>query len=118
MLEDLETDVAGELIDTSVQGPVRIEAGARVLNCVITGPAVVGHDAHLTRTLVGPNSAIGDRCRLSDATVEDSIILEGAEVHGWKLRDSLLGRGARLHGSAPGSFVEMTLGELSEIIGE
>jgi hypothetical protein len=30
----------------------------------------------------------------------------------------LLGRGARLHGSAPGSFVEMTLGELSEIIGE
>ena len=118
VLQDLETVVEGELINTSVQGPVHIEAGARVVNCVITGPAVIGRDAHLTRTLIGPNSAVGDRCRLSDATIEDSIILEGAEVHGWKLRDSLLGRGARLHGSAPGSFVEMTLGELSEIIGE
>jgi glucose-1-phosphate thymidylyltransferase len=118
VLEDLTTDVEGELINTSVQGPVRIEAGARVVNCVITGPVVVGRDAHLTRTLVGPYSAIGDRCRLSDATIEGSIIMDEAEVHGWKLRNTLLGRGARLHGSAPGSFVEMTLGERSEIIGE
>ena len=41
---------------------------------------------------VGPNTSIGDRCRLSDAAVEDSIIMEGAEVHGWRVRNSLLGR--------------------------
>ena len=92
VLEDLTTDVEGELVNTSVQGPVRIEAGARVVNCVITGPVVVGRDAHLTRTLVGPYSAIGDRCRLSDATIEGSIIMDEGEVHGWKLRNTLLGR--------------------------
>ena len=118
VLEDLETDIAGELINTSVQGPIRVEAGARIVNCVITGPVVVGRGAQLTRTLVGPNSAIGDRCRLSDATIEDSIILEGAEIHGWKLRESLLGRECRLHGAAPSGYVELTLGERSEIIGE
>ena len=44
--------------------------------------------------------------------------MDGAEVHGWKIRDSVLGRGARLHGSAPRGFVEVTLGERSEILGE
>jgi len=39
-------------------------------------------------------------------------------VHGWKIRDSVIGRGARLAGSAPGGFAEVTLGERSEILGE
>ena len=55
---------------------------------------------------------------LTDAAVESSIVMEDSEVHGWRIRDSLLGRGARLHGTAPPSFVEMTLGERSEIVGE
>jgi len=68
--------------------------------------------------VVGPNTAIGDGCRLSDAAVEESIILDAAEVHGWKLRHSLIGRSARLHGAAPRAVAEMTLGERSEIVGE
>ena len=45
-------------------------------------------------------------------------MLAGAEIHGWKLRNSLLGRECRLHGAAPPRFVELTLGERSEILGE
>jgi hypothetical protein len=53
-----------------------------------------------------------------DAELEGSIVLEGSEIHGWRLRDSLLGRACRLHGAAPAGFVELTLGERSEIVGE
>ena len=84
----------------------------------ITGPVVIGENVHLTRTVIGPNTAIGDGCRLVDAKVEESIVLDSAEIHGWRIRDSLIGRGASLRGSAPPGFVEVTLGERSEILGE
>ncbi len=118
VLARLDTEIHGELVDCHVRGTIQVAAGARLIDCEVTGPAVIGEGAQLTRVQVGPNTAIGDRVRLSDAAVEDSIILEGSEVHGWKLRDSLLGRDSHLHGTAPPGYVEMTLGERSEIVGE
>lgn len=118
LLADLPTEVEGELVDTQVRGPIQVGTGSRLIDCTVTGPAVIGSNAHLTRTTIGPNTAIGDNTRIVDAVVEGSIIMDGSEVHGWRLRESLLGRHARLHGSAPNRFVEMTLGERSEIIGE
>ena len=79
--------------------------------------SVIGANVQMTRTTVGPQTSIGDRCQISDAAIERSIVLEEVEIHGWRVRDSLLGRGALLHGMAPPSYVEMTLGERSEIVG-
>jgi glucose-1-phosphate thymidylyltransferase len=118
VLSDLVEDIQSELTGGSVRGTVSVGAGSRIVDCDITGPAVIGANVHLARTTVGPNSAIGDGCRLADANLEESIVLDGAEIHGWKIRNSLIGRGAELHGSAPAGFVEVTLGERSEILGE
>ena len=102
----------------SIEGAVHVGRGSRLVDCEVVGPVVVGDDCHLTRVRLGPQTSIGRGCRLSDAAVEGSIVMDGAEVHGWRIRNSLLGRGARLHGAAPASFVEVTLGERSEIVGE
>lgn len=118
VLSDLAEEIQSEVIGGSVRGTVRIGAGSRVVDCDITGPAVIGANVHLARTTIGPNTAIGDGCRLADANLEESIVLDDAEIHGWKIRNSLIGRGAELHGSAPAGFVEVTLGERSEILGE
>jgi glucose-1-phosphate thymidylyltransferase len=85
---------------------------------VIAGPAVIGANVTMDRTTIGPNTSIGDGCRLTDAAVEQSILLSQVEVRGWRLRESLVGRSSRLHGSAPASYVELTLGERSEVVGE
>jgi glucose-1-phosphate thymidylyltransferase len=118
LLTNISEEVRGELVDCTIRGAIQVAEGARLVDCVVTGPAVIGRGAQLTRVSVGPNTAIGDGCRLSDAAVEDSIIMEGAEVHAWRVRNSLLGRDSHLHGTAPPGFVEMTLGEKSEIFGE
>jgi glucose-1-phosphate thymidylyltransferase len=118
VLDDLESAVEGELIGGEVRGSLQVGRGTTLIDCVVTGPVVIGDDAHLTRVTIGPNTAIGDRCRLSDASVEESIIMDEAEVHGWRIRSSLLGRQARLQGSAPAGHVEMILGERSEIVGD
>ncbi|NQV07044.1 glucose-1-phosphate thymidylyltransferase, partial [bacterium] len=118
VIEELARDIQGELIDTRVRGSVHVGADSQLVDCDITGPAVIGDGVQMSRTVIGPQTSIGNGCRLTDAAVESSIIMEDAEIHGWRVRDSLLGRGARLRGSAPPSFVEMTLGERSEIVGE
>jgi len=118
IVAELAERIDGELVDCRVRGAVQIGEGSRLVDCDLTGPVVVGRDVHMTRVHLGPQASVGGGCRLSDACVESSIVMEGAEVHGWKIRDSVLGRGARLHGSAPGGFVEVTLGERSEILGE
>lgn len=118
VLSDLEPEVRGDVVGGEIRGTVRVGADSQLVDCQITGPVVIGNGVHLTRTVVGPNTAIGDGCRLVDANVEESIVLDSAEVHGWRIRDSLVGRGAVLRGSAPAGFVELTLGERSEILGE
>ncbi len=118
VLTDMEPDIQGDLIDCSARGTVQVAAGARLIDCQLTGPAVIGDGAHLTRCRIGPNTSIGARCRLVDAAIEDSIILEGVEIHGWTVHRSLIGRDSLLHGTPPARSVEMTLGERSEILGE
>jgi glucose-1-phosphate thymidylyltransferase len=118
VLDDLDSDISGELIGGEVRGALRVGRGSTLIDCAITGPVVIGDDVHLTRVTIGPNTAIGNRCRMSDASVEESIVMEDAEVHGWRIRSSLLGRQARLQGAAPVGYVEMILGERSEILGD
>ncbi len=118
VMRDLEPDVQGEVIGGQVRGPVQVAAGARLIDCDVTGPAIIGPRADLRRTTIGPNTAIGARCELLDADVEESILMEDVTVHGWRLRSSLVGRSTRLRGAAPSQFVELTLGEQCEVIGE
>lgn len=118
VLADQETSIDGELIDTTVRGTVVVGEGSKLIDCAVTGPAVIGAGVHLSRVTVGPFTAIADGVRCVDASLERTILLDDVEIHGWKLRDSLIGARVRLHGAAPEGFVEMTLGEQSEVIGE
>jgi len=94
ILDNLQTRLDGELIDSQVDGRVVIEAGARLERTTVRGPAIVGADARLTDCYIGPYTAIGERCVISDAEVEHSILLAGASVCNLdgRMESSLLGR--------------------------
>jgi glucose-1-phosphate thymidylyltransferase len=118
VIAGLAHSIEGEVVGGRIEGAVHVGRGSRLVDCQVTGPVVIGDGAELARVRLGPQTSIGHGCRLADAAVEESIVMDGAEVFGWQIRHSLLGRGARLHGAAPASFVEVTLGERSEIVGE
>ena len=62
VLEDLERQVEGELDDASrVEGRVAIEPGAKLERSVVRGPAVIGEDARIIDSYVGPYTV--DRAR-------------------------------------------------------
>jgi glucose-1-phosphate thymidylyltransferase len=94
ILDNLTADVAGELVDSQVEGRVSIEAGALVEHSTVRGPAVIGAGAKLRHCYVGPYTAIGERCVVEHAEIEHSILLEGAKVCNLdgRTESSLLGR--------------------------
>jgi glucose-1-phosphate thymidylyltransferase len=94
ILDSVIGRIDGELIDSQVDGRVIVEAGARLERTNVRGPAIVGADARLRDCYVGPYTAIGERCRISGAEVEHSILLAGctvADLDG-RMESSLLGR--------------------------
>jgi glucose-1-phosphate thymidylyltransferase len=94
ILDNLLERVDGELIDSRVDGRVVIEAGARLERTIVRGPAIVGAGAQLTDCYIGPYTAIGERCTITGAEVEHSILLSECTVShlDGRMESSLLGR--------------------------
>jgi glucose-1-phosphate thymidylyltransferase len=94
ILDNLLERVQGELIDSRVDGRVVIEPGARLERTTVRGPSIVGAGARLRDCYIGPYTAIGERCTISGAEVEHSILLEGASICDLdgRVESSLLGR--------------------------
>lgn len=95
ILETIDRKVDGELEGSSqVDGRVIVEAGARLTNSTVRGPAIIGAGAELVDCYVGPYTAVGRHCVISNAEVEHSILLEGSSVRGLdgRMESSLLGR--------------------------
>jgi glucose-1-phosphate thymidylyltransferase len=94
ILDNIETRVDGELIDSQVDGRCVVEVGARLERSTVRGPAIIGAGAQLVDAYVGPYTAIGAGCRIESAEVENSILLPGSSVRSLdgRLESSLLGR--------------------------
>ncbi len=94
VLDTAERRLDGELIDSTCEGRVIVEAGAVLERSTVRGPAVIGAGARIVDAYIGPYSAIGERCVVERAEVENSILLEGSSVTDLNARveASLLGR--------------------------
>jgi glucose-1-phosphate thymidylyltransferase len=102
ILDNLRERIEGELIDSQVDGRVVIEPGARLERTTVRGPAIIGTDARLSDCYVGPYTAIGERCTISGAEVEHSILLAGCTVSDLdgRIESSLLGRNVTIRRDA------------------
>jgi glucose-1-phosphate thymidylyltransferase len=94
VLDTIQSRVDGELVEADIGGRVVVEPGARLERSAVRGPAVVGAGARLVDAYIGPYTAVGPRCVIENAEVENSILLEGASVRGLagRMESSLLGR--------------------------
>ena len=94
ILGTLERDVRGETIDSSIEGPVAIEAGSLLTRCTVRGPVTIGHGCELTDAFIGPYTSILHGVVVDHAEIEHSIILENCRISGLNARlcDSLIGK--------------------------
>ena len=98
ILDTITDRVEGELIDSQCDGRFIVEPGAVLERATVRGPAVIGAGARLTDCYVGPYSAIGEDCVITNAEIEHSILLAGSHVSDLdgRMESSLLGRNVRI----------------------
>jgi glucose-1-phosphate thymidylyltransferase len=94
VLETLEPRIEGDVdADSSIEGRVVVEAGARVTNSRILGPAIIGAGARVHNSYVGPFSSIAGDVEILDSELEHSVVLgQSRIVDVPHLTDSLIGR--------------------------
>ncbi|MFF5639240.1 glucose-1-phosphate thymidylyltransferase [Streptomyces sp. NPDC012825] len=108
---DGEADAASRLT-----GRVVLEAGARLVRSTVTGPAVIGAGTVIEDSTVGPHTSIGRDCLLREATLTDSIVMDGASITAVTgLRGSLIGRNAVVGAGAEGDGHRLVIGDHTRI---
>jgi glucose-1-phosphate thymidylyltransferase len=119
VLSTIENRCEGDVDEKSrIYEPVIISEGARVANSVLRGPIIIGPDARVTDSYIGPNTAIDARCAIKGCRVEDSLIMEDSSIEDlhWPVIKSMIGRFVELKGGhAAGGSYSLTLGDHSRI---
>jgi glucose-1-phosphate thymidylyltransferase len=83
---------------TQIEGRVSIHPSAHVEGTTVRGPAIIGAEARIVDSFIGPYTAIGECAQIEGSEIEHSIVLSGAAIlHlGGRLEGSVVGRGARV----------------------
>lgn len=99
VLETLDTRISGTVDAASeVYGRVVLESGAEVVNSVIRGPAIIGHNTRIVDSFVGPFTAIYHDCVITHSEIEHSIVMENCRLEHipQRIEDSLIGRNVEI----------------------
>jgi glucose-1-phosphate thymidylyltransferase len=91
-----QTSIPG--VENRIEGDVEVHPTACVQSSAIVGPAIVGPNALVLGSYIGPYTSIGADVQIEGAEVERSIILPGARIThiGGRLVGSVVGRDARV----------------------
>jgi len=103
ILDTLKERVEGSVDELSrIQFKVVIEAGARIVNSVIRGPAIIGREALINNAYIGPFTSVYDRCRIENVEIQHSIICENSVItdtpsqRTFRIEDSLVGKNVEI----------------------
>jgi glucose-1-phosphate thymidylyltransferase len=101
VLDALDTDIQGEVIDSKIEGRVVIQKGATVERCHIRGPVVICSGATVRDAYIGPYSAISEDAHVERAEMEHAILLERSSIIGidTRIEDSLIGADCQIRRS-------------------
>jgi glucose-1-phosphate thymidylyltransferase len=102
VLDTIETRVEGEADEQSqIVGRVVLEKGAKLVRSTVRGPAIIGTNALIVDTFIGPFTSVGDGCRIVASELEHSIVLENSVIEhvGTRIEGSLIGRNVVLRRS-------------------
>jgi glucose-1-phosphate thymidylyltransferase len=118
VLERLDARISGTVDEASeVIGRVVVEAGAEIRGSRLVGPLVIGADAVIVDSYIGPFTSIAERCVIRSSEVAYSIVLADSVIEGLSRIDgSLIGRHVRLERATTVHRAHrMILGDNSEV---
>lgn len=118
MLEQIRPATHGRVdARSTLDGTVALGEGSEIINSRLRGPTVIGAEARIVDSEVGPFVSVGDRTQVIGSRIENSVVMEDCVIRDlrYPLADSLLGRNVRVHGRAGDPVAwRLLLGDLCE----
>jgi len=66
----IENDVKASIVNSTLDGRVKAEAGSKIINSVIRGPCVIGKNVVIDNSFVGPYTSIGDCSEIVNSNIK------------------------------------------------
>ena len=87
--------------ESSIFSTVIVQQGARILNSVVRGPAIIGARTTVVNSYIGPFTSIYHDVAIYNSEVEHSIVLEHSRIINIpdRIEDSLIGRYVEIQAS-------------------
>lgn len=111
------SEVKGKIINSTLEGRVRIEENALIKDSIVRGPSVIGKNAVIENSFIGPYTSIGDNCRILNSDIEYCVIMENAMVENIdRLEESLIGKNAKVvKNYRRRKTIRLNVGDYSEV---
>jgi glucose-1-phosphate thymidylyltransferase len=114
--EYIEQDIKGKLTNSVVEGRVKIEADANIVNSKIRGPCIIGKGVLIENSFIGPYTSIGDNSKILNSTLEFCVILENVIIQDVeRLEESLIGKNAKVAKNSRSRTIKLHVGDYSEV---
>ncbi|MGM0466000.1 MAG: glucose-1-phosphate thymidylyltransferase [Acidobacteriota bacterium] len=119
ILESIEGQNLGKVDQESkINGQVLLEKDVRVKRSIIRGPSIIGEGCCIEDSYIGPFSSIQKNCRIINAEIECSIVMQDSEICdiGHRIDESLIGREVSISKCPPKpSVYRFVVGDKSKI---
>ena len=118
ILESIEKNIKGEVIDSAIEGRVIIKEGAKIIKSIIRGPVIIGENTKIINSYIGPFTSINSEVTIEKSEIENSIVMKKSVIKNLQRRidESLIGREVKIFTSSRKPMVNrFILGERSKV---
>ena len=84
--------------DSQVDRRVTVQRGAEIINSTVRGPSIIGENARIVNSYIGPYTSIDHHVIVEESEIEHSMVLEHSHISDVdaRIQDSLIGRKVRI----------------------
>jgi len=112
----IELDLKGTMTNSTIDGRVKVEPGARIANSTVRGPCVIGKNTVIENSFIGPYTSVGDWSQIINSQLEYCVIQENVTIKDVeRLEDSLIGKNAKVTRNQRNRTIKLHVGEYSEV---
>ena len=114
--EYIERDIKGTVVNSVIDGRVKVEPEAKIVNSTVRGPCVIGKNVLIENSFIGPYTSVGDGSEIINSNIEYCVIQENVIVKDVeRLEESLMGKNAKVTRNQRNRTIKLHVGDYSEV---
>ena len=114
--EYIQRDIKGTVTNSTIDGRVKVEPDAKIINSTVRGPCVIGRNVLIENSLIGPYTSVGDGSKILSSNVEYCVIQDNVTIQDIeRLEESLIGKNAKVTRNLRHRTIKLHMGDYSEV---